>query len=527
MITLRPYQQRAQSMVDASFGRGGRSVIACMPTGAGKTLTFASYVVQRILSGARVVWVAHRRELINQAAEAFRRLGYTNFAVVQGVPKGDAAFKVPLVLCSIQKVMRTESRLNDPTLVVVDECHLAPSTRYMESLMRWQGQARFVGLSATPDREGLGKLFEAIVHPVHDSELIAAGVLVPVRLEGESAARTRVVWDDAGSPSWEPLTLYKEHCILPDGRHRKMLVFCNTREQNAVMIRELATTGAVIAEVHGEMAGKQRDKVLRDHQEGRITTVVNCGVLTAGYDDTSIEGLMLAAPCLKATTYIQIAGRARRAHTYPWGPKTEAVIIDLTGAWTDHGRPDSDMWYPLEEGRKHLDCPQCGAELLRGDWLLRKDKNCEACAGKDGSYRHCPKCGWHFAIPEKEKGEGLTAKERQEFPPSMITLIDAIVSRVPSIVRAERGIQKALENPVSRQQALDWQQRNYDRDDVVVMKATYYALISYRRKLNQLRKKKGQPSYKFGWCMKTFEGWYGATPSRDWRDYTPEPDERR
>jgi superfamily II DNA or RNA helicase len=525
MITLRPYQQRAQSMVDASFGRGARSVIACLPVGAGKTISFASYATQAILRSERVVWVAHRRELITQAAEAFRRLGYTNFAVVQGVPKGDAAFKVPLVLCSIQKVMRTESRLNDPTLVVVDECHLAPSTRYMESLMRWQGQARFVGLSATPDREGLGKLFEEIVHPVHDSELVEAGVLVPAQMEGVSE-RTRVEWDDAGSPSWQPIVLYKEHCILPE-RHRKLLTFCNTRKQNAIMLRELGAAGATVAEVYGDMPGKQRDKVLRDHQEGRITNVVNCGVLTAGYDDTSIEGLLLMAPCLKRTTYVQIGGRARRAHTYPWGPKTHAIIIDMTGAYTEHGRPDTDMWYPLEEGRKHLDCPQCGAELLRGDWLLRKDKNCEACAGKDGSYRHCPKCGWHFAIPEKEKGEGLTAKERQEFPPAMIVLIDAIVSRIPGMARAERGIQKALENPVSRQQALDWQQKNYDRDDVVVMKATYYALISYRRKLNELRKKKGQPSYKFGWCMKTFEGWYGAPPSRDWRDYTPEPDERR
>lgn len=468
-----------------------------------------------------MAWFAHRRELIAQAAAATRSLGFTDFTVLQGIPKDDLVVSSPLVFCSIQKAMRSASHLNNPTLVVVDECHLAPSPRYLETLMRWSGTAKFLGLSATPDREGMGKLFEEIIHPVLDSELVEAGVLVPARMEGVND-RTRVRWEDAGSPSWEPMTLYKQHCIRPDGRHLKTLVFCNTREQNAVMLRELKEAGALVEEVYGEMPSKKRDEVLRHLREGKITCVVNCGVLTAGYDDTSLEAIVLTAPCLKPSTFIQISGRVRRAHP----GKTEAVIIDLTGAYTEHGRPDVDMWYPLDDGQRSLPCPNCGEDLERSEWLLRRDKDCEGCQGKDGAYRHCPKCAWHFAIPEKGKGEGLTPKERKEFPPAMIELIDAITSRVPAMARTERGVQKALSNPLEKDKALSWQKTNVKRDDETVKKATFYAMISYRRKLNAQRAKRGQRQYAFGWCAMMYKGWYGTYPNRNWTDFLRQPDER-
>lgn len=507
-VTLRDYQERAVNMVRDSFRRGNRGVMCCSPVGSGKTVVGSHIAIESAKKGNNVVVVAHRDYLLTQFADTLLRFGYNDFVVSQNAPKNE--LKSPIVLCTKGKVERTESKLNNPKLVIVDEAHRVPSESYLNAVMRWQDGARYLGLSATPERKGIGKLFNEILHPVHISELIEQEVLVPCEIVGANE-RGRVDFSyTAGGSDWEPISYFLRY-----GKGRKTVFYCHTHAHCSKIQKELKAVGFESEILSSSVDKTKRKAILDGFKAGSIQTVINCMVLTEGWDD-DVDVLIITRACLDKKTYRQIAGRAMRKSR---ADKLICYIVDLTGAHTDHGSPDADQWYSLENCSLKQPCLNCGANLERSDWVLRKSPKCEYCEFTETLQPHCPKCGFHYEIPELGRAEGLDAipkQKKQLFPNEYLDLIDAVLTRAPALVTNERGIQQALKRETEREYALSWQEKNRIKDTPQIKAATYYALVALRSKINAKRRMRKMPGYKWGWVWQVYKGWYGEPPDPKW-----------
>jgi hypothetical protein len=475
--------------------------MVCSPVGSGKTIMAVQYIIECINRGERVVVVAHRKELLSQIADTFRKSGYHNFVVTQSTPKNK--INSPLVICGNKKIERSESLFNDPTLVVIDEAHRVPSKKYLEAVMRWNDTARYLGLSATPERDGVGKLFDEIIHPVHISELIEAKVLVPVEIVGANE-RTRVSFDEkAGGIDWEPISYYLKYA-----KGLKTIFYTLDRSQNKKIIDEMSKIGVKVHELSAETPTNERDQIIKDYAEGKIQCITNCMILTEGWD-SDVDVIILTRPCLDKRTFNQISGRGMRMSR---PDKLKCVLVDLTGAYTEHGSPDSDQWYSIVGSSKKLFCLNCGADLQRSDWILKRDPNCSWCAESECLNPHCPECNFHYEIPKAGRAEGLQPKQKKMFPETMIELVDVILSRCPAMVTTLKGVDAALKNPHERDKALAWQARNSARDTDAVKRATYMALVALRDRINTKRREKKMIPYRFNWCAMIYSNWYGVYP---------------
>jgi superfamily II DNA or RNA helicase len=131
------------------------------PTGSGKTVLF-SYITSQVLKrGARVVIVAHRREILDQISGTLSKVSVPHGFIQAGKPMS----KQPAMVASIQTLGRRLDQVTTPDLVIIDEAHHSVSKSYVEMFARWP-EAKFIGVTATPERldgKGLGAMFDRMV----------------------------------------------------------------------------------------------------------------------------------------------------------------------------------------------------------------------------------------------------------------------------------------------------------------------------------------------------------------------------
>lgn len=181
MIDLRDYQQAAVTRVRDAMRAGGKRVVLVLPTGAGKTRTGSAIVERAVARGSRVVWLAHRTELIEQTAKTLH-----DFGLPVGVVAASSAWPIdpsaPVQVCSVQTLLAREHR-PPADLLVWDECHHASeSAPTWAALLAAYPEVRTLGLTATPERgdgSGLAPLFDQLVVGVTVRDLTEQGHLVP------------------------------------------------------------------------------------------------------------------------------------------------------------------------------------------------------------------------------------------------------------------------------------------------------------------------------------------------------------
>lgn len=335
---LRPYQAEAIARIEACL-RESASTLLVLPTGTGKTHTAAEYVRQ---SGRRTLWLAHRFELIEQ--------GQASLADVTGrkvgIEKADQyARGTDLVVASVQtlkgdRLASFASRF-EPTLIVTDEAHHAPSASYRAIYDAFPG-AKHLGLTATPDRhdeKAMGVVFETVAYVYEIQQAIRDGFLCPVRalsVEVE-AIDLRAVGTVAGDLNQGELdaVMSAEEALhgvvgatLEHAGARRTIVF-TTSVENAHRLAEITNRyrpGSARA-VDGSTDIQSRRTVLRDHQAGAYQFLFNVGVLTEGYDDPAISCVVMARPTSSRALYAQCAGRGLRIAP----GKVDCLLVDLVG----------------------------------------------------------------------------------------------------------------------------------------------------------------------------------------------------
>lgn len=364
-MQLRDYQQRAIDDLRAAYSDGRRAPCLVLPTGAGKTVVAAAIIRSAIERGGRVLFLAHRRELIGQTVAKLESTGVTNVRIIRAASDlGDR--KAPVTVASIPTLAGKtwRDRLPEASLVIFDECHHVAAKTWKAIAAHYEASL-LLGLTATPERSdgaAIGDIFDSIVVGATVKELIALGHLAPCRVQGPPR---RLSSSEAAMSVADAYALYAQG--------RRTVVFCSTVEESERIAASLPVPAAVVS---GEMSSGERADVLRRFRAGELRAVVNVFVLTEGWDDPGCAVCILNRNPGHAGIYLQMCGRVIRPHE----SKTEALIVDLCGSTLDHGTPDADRVYSLDgkaidHDRKLVkQCAECGAVF-------------------EGPAKACPVCG--------------------------------------------------------------------------------------------------------------------------------------
>lgn len=185
-FSLRPYQAAKVSEARALMGQGKKSICLVSPTGSGKTIIAAHIIHSALAKKRRVLFLAHRRELIDQCAEKLRALGIWDYNVVLSGHPHSRNPNAPMQIASIQTLIRREYPPAD--LVIVDEAHHVAGVSYQTLLANYP-DAYVLGLTATPERldgKGLDGIFHDILEVATVPDLIDGGFLVTPTCLGPS-----------------------------------------------------------------------------------------------------------------------------------------------------------------------------------------------------------------------------------------------------------------------------------------------------------------------------------------------------
>lgn len=375
---LYPFQEHGIDLIGRAVSHGHRAVCFVMPTGTGKTKTIAELCRRHVVKVpvGRVLWLAHREELVVQAYRDLVAAGLDCGVIMASPPPGVIVnpYK-PVQVASIQTLIARKIIVDGITLVVHDEAHHGPSKTWSEVVLEYKRRrAIIIGPTATPVRAdglGLGDIYDEIVCPITTKEAIAQGYLVPFEMQGPSRPLR------PGTIAQRPVDAYLQHAA-----GRKCAVFCGNVKAAAEFCEQFVVAGVPAAVVTGDMDAAYRRGTLERYACGELRVLVSVGVLTEGWDDPPTSAVILARAIGSVSLYIQILGRALRLS--PSTGKEDAVLIDLHGSsgTPGFGAPDEDREYSLEgegircKGDPRIDirfCIGCGV-VLDGDALV-----CDLC----------------------------------------------------------------------------------------------------------------------------------------------------
>lgn len=338
MMTLRPYQNAA---VEGAFRawEENASTLIVLPTGLGKTVVFSEIV--RRMQPARSVVIAHREELIFQAAEKIRRVTGLEGGVEMGQNRADGWFgqPPPYVVSTVQTQCSggdgggrmTKFDPMDFGLVVIDEAHHATSATYRRVVdwYRRNPKCRILGVTATPDRadeEALGQVFESVAYEYQILQAIRSGWLVPIRQQMVTVGSMDFsgIRTTAGDLNQGELAEVMEEERNLQGVAVPTVEICG--ERRAIVFAATVKQAERLAEIVnryrpdradwlcGKTPKEVRRRKLADFKAGKLQFMVNVGVLTEGFDDSGVEVVVMARPTKSRALYAQMAGRGTRPH---------------------------------------------------------------------------------------------------------------------------------------------------------------------------------------------------------------------
>ena len=333
---LRPYQQQARDRIHAEWDAGHTRTLLVLPTGTGKTIVFASVAADQVRAGDRVLILAHRGELLEQAADKLQR----STGLVSAVEKADATclntwFRV--VVGSVQTLQRTARLERFPHdyfgTIIIDEAHHAITDGYRRILDYFSG-AKVLGVTATPDRgdmRNLGEVFDSLAFEYKLTDAIKEGYLckimaqtIPLQLDITSV--TMSGGDYAVGDLGTALDPYLEQIAAEMARRcksRKTVVFLPLIKTSQKFRDLLNAHGFRAAEVNGQ--SDDRRQVLADFDAGKYNVLCNSMLLTEGWDCPSVDCVVVLRPTKVRSLYSQMVGRGTRLSP----GKTDLLLLDF------------------------------------------------------------------------------------------------------------------------------------------------------------------------------------------------------
>lgn len=393
MFDLRPYQSAALEGVRASFRAGHRKIVLVAPTGAGKTVMGGAMIHGALAKGSRVLFLAHRKELIEQPSAMLARM-----EIDHGVIKAGHWRHRPQAAVQVASVQTLVNRLDEAPpadLIIVDETHRILATTYTKILDHYQG-ALVLGLTATPwrlDGRGLGDVFTDLVVSTTVRDLVDSGFLINPRVYAPATPDTSAVKRSGGDFNQKQLAeLVDRPELVGDvvehwqrlAPGRRSVCFAASVEHSNHIVDAFKRAGIAAEHLDATMPDLARDGVLQRLRSGATTVLSNVDIVTEGYDLPELSCCILARPTESITKYLQMVGRIMRPAT----GKVDAVVLDHANCTGRHGFVIDERDMSLEHSKPKTEtvvkiCPQCFEVVSKAS--------------------HVCACGWVFVASESVK----------------------------------------------------------------------------------------------------------------------------
>lgn len=393
MTELRPYQEAAREAIEKEWDSGTKRTLLVLPTGTGKTVVFSKVAEDQVLNGNRVLILAHRGELLDQAADKL----YKMTGLKSSIEKADQTALGTwnrVTVGSVQSLQR-ENRLKKfkPDYygtIIIDEAHHAVTDGYRKIIDHFP-DARVLGVTATPDRgdqRKLGEVFESLAYEYSIVQAIKDGYLckifaqvIPLQLD-MSGLKTQAGDYTPGSintaldPYLDQIAEeMKKYCM-----NKKTVVFLPLIATSKKFQGILNSKGFRAAEVNGQ--SENREQVLKDFAAGKYNVICNSMLLTEGWDCPDVDCIVCLRPTKVRSLYCQMVGRGTRICK----GKDNLLILDF-------------LWMT----EKHELCRPADIICTSKEVSEKMTKNLEEEAGQE------------FDIEEaEEKAESDVLREREE-----------------------------------------------------------------------------------------------------------------
>lgn len=375
-MILRDYQHDGVNAIRQAYRNGARRALYVLPTGAGKTVTFAYMARAAAVKGTRTCLMVHRSELVEQIRAA---LGCEHGVIAAGYRSPRADRDQQIHVASVQTLVRRRHKYQFDW-IIVDEAHHCNADTYLK-ILQANPKARVLGVTATPvrsDGKGLGDVFDDLVVGPSPAELIDLGYLSPYRAFAPSSIDTTGVRKRAGdfargdlskaadkpTITGDAITHYRRLC---DGV--PAIAFCVSVKHAQHTAAAFEAAGYRAASIDGKMERPEIKRRIDGLTTGAVQVLTSCDLISEGLDVPGVQAAILLRPTQSLGLCRQQVGRALR--TAPG--KDEAIILDHAGNLLRHGMPDDEIVWELtatkavqdddqaEKGVKVRQCPKCYA----------------------------------------------------------------------------------------------------------------------------------------------------------------------
>ena len=411
MTVLWDHQQRMLDGCRLSF-RDHRAVLLQSATGSGKTQIGTAAVRNATEKGHDVIWLAHRRELLEQTGKTFFKAGIAHSLMMGGARHNT---RLRATAASVGTLVNRLDAVRPPRLLVVDEAHhaVAGST---DTVIRWVEAhgGKVLGLTATPWRlsgEGLDTHFQHMVQGPPVAWLIANGYLSDYRAYAPAAPDLTGVHTLAGDYVKSEIDQVMRgkaivaDCVSQWQRYapgRRTIGFAVSVEHSRLLVEEFVRAGVRAAHVDATTPPPLRRQLILNFATGHLDVLFNCELFSEGFDlsaiadrDVPIEAVIQARPTKSLTMHLQQLGRGLRRKPDP------AILIDLCGNVARLGLPDHPHEWTLQGRPKS----GRGGKAAEPSPLVRKCQGCDVMVPI--VLPTCPHCG----AEQKAAGGGRKLEE--------------------------------------------------------------------------------------------------------------------
>lgn len=335
-MELRKYQQESINSIQEEWNNGRKRTLLVLPTGCGKTVVFTKLAEEMVKQGKRVLILAHRTELLEQASDKLFKITGLKTALEKADSTAIGSW-CRVSVGSVQTLQR-DKRLNQfPKdywdVIIVDEAHHILSDGYMK-VMKYFDVANVLGVTATPDRSdmrNLGSYFDSLAYEYSLVQAIKEGYLskikaltIPLSLDLSNVSMS--AGDFKASDVGTALDPYLEQIadeMVKQCADRKTVVFLPLVKTSQKFRDILNAKGFRAAEVNGE--SKDRAEILENFEKDRYNVLCNSMLLTEGWDCPSVDCVVVLRPTKVRALYSQMVGRGTRLHP----GKEELLLLDF------------------------------------------------------------------------------------------------------------------------------------------------------------------------------------------------------
>lgn len=403
-IELRPYQSESILQLRQGFAKGHQRQVLCLPTGAGKTVVFSDMVRMAAEKGTVTIVLTDRTELFKQTIKA---LGKVGVAVEEINASKKITYEGATIYLAMVETLKRRKHINiNPGLIILDEAHKGNFNAVLDLFPN----SRVIGATATPEGKHFFKYYQSIVQNIDIPDLVEQGFLCdckPWQMQDDFSdlqVKAGEYTDNSLMEHFDKPKLYsgviKWWQKMAPGT--KTICFNVNIEHTIKMHQSFLDAGISSEYITSKTPKDERNRILAAFTAGHFLVLNNCGILTTGYDEPSIQTVIMNRATKSLPLFLQCAGRGSRL--YPG--KENFTLLDFGMNHQRHGLWNLPREWKLEPPKKKGEgvapIKTCG------------NKECECIV--PASAKLCKFCGYVFPVREAEEVEGVMVEVTAQTP---------------------------------------------------------------------------------------------------------------